>query len=197
MEETMDRSPLSSLDQLLREWGMTPHNWKEDDNFDVLRILGLATREIYHSRVIAYLLDPKNQHGLGSEFLVRVLKKAELKQRNSKQPVIDWGIPNDITEVDIFLEKSLDKYGRVDILVRCFGKTFLIENKVYAAESVDQVKQYRDWLENSGTKGEIIFLTPKGRECSDGKAIRMSYSDLAECLSECLFNEQINPFALL
>ena len=46
MEETMDRSPLSSLDQLLREWGMTPHNWKEDDNFDVLRILGLATREI-------------------------------------------------------------------------------------------------------------------------------------------------------
>ena len=37
--------------------------------FNLLKVLGVARSEIHHSRTIAWLLNPRESHGLGNYFL--------------------------------------------------------------------------------------------------------------------------------
>jgi len=45
------------------------------DQFNVFEALGAVRQELRHSRFLAFLLDPEENHGLGDEFARRVLQR--------------------------------------------------------------------------------------------------------------------------
>ena len=44
--------------------------------FNVCTVLGLARQELRHSDLLAYLLNPQADHGLGDRFLRAIIKQA-------------------------------------------------------------------------------------------------------------------------
>jgi hypothetical protein len=54
------------------------------DRFNIFEVIGMAHQELRHSRLLAYLLDPRKDHGLGDLFVKRLLQRV-LSTTNSDQ----------------------------------------------------------------------------------------------------------------
>ena len=110
----------------------------------------LRTDEMGLSRVVADLLNPEGNHGQGIVFLQLLLDKLRFK--------IDGKI--DDSRVDV--ELTIDDQRRLDVAVRIDERHCLaIENKPYAADQPDQVKDYLCWL-SQYEKHMLIYLSPTG-----------------------------------
>ena len=110
----------------------------------------LRTDELGLSRVVADLLNPEGNHGQGSVFLKLLLDKVGFK--------VDGKI--DGSRVDV--ELAIKDQRRLDIAVRIDERHCLaIENKPYAADQPDQVKDYLEWLKQYD-KRMLIYLSPTG-----------------------------------
>jgi hypothetical protein len=137
--------------------------WREE--VDVFDVLGLDGSEEFHSNFLAWLLDPKGSHGMGDHFLQGFL--------------VASGASGAISAVNrpsatIRREKSLQLdggYGRLDIRILNENAEFVcaIENKIWAAESGDQLAWYRKVLErdHKGYRIHLVFLTPRGVKPDD------------------------------
>ena len=113
--------------------------------FDYLR-----TDEPGLSRIVADLLKPEGKHGQGIVFLQLLLDKVGFK--------VDGKI--DDSRVDV--ELTIDDQRRLDVAVRIDERHCLaIENKPYAADQPDQVKDYLCWL-SQYEKHMLIYLSPTG-----------------------------------
>ena len=159
------------------------------ERFDMFEALGLSTKENYHSRFIAYLLNPKERHDQGAVFLLPFIEliRSRLTSENIIRPLTE----SDWKAVTVRTEVYANQFGRIDLVIELPGKaTIAIENKVYATERDDQLSDYWGWLRqrcnNNQKKPVLVFLTPEGRKPqSAGKAdlvLTISYTDLAECL---------------
>ena len=110
----------------------------------------LRTDELGLSRVVADLLNPEGNHGQGAVFLQLLLDKVGFK--------VDGKI--DDSRVDV--ELTIEDHRRLDVAVRIDERHCLaIENKPYAADQPDQVKDYLEWLEQYD-KRMLIYLSPTG-----------------------------------
>ena len=151
-----DGADLVRLDAMLAEWL---------DEVDVFDALGLHGDEQFHSNLLSWLLDPRGSHGLGDHFLQGFL--------------VASGASGAISAVNrpsatIRREKSLQLdggYGRLDIRILNENAEFVcaIENKIWAAESGDQLAWYRKVLErdHKGYRIHLVFLTPRGVKPDD------------------------------
>ncbi len=45
------------------------------DRFNILEALGVVRQELRHSDFLAYLMDPRDNHGLGDTFVKRLLQR--------------------------------------------------------------------------------------------------------------------------
>lgn len=70
--------------------------WLTGINF--FEIPGISSSEIRHSRMLAWLLDPKESHKLGSEFLKKFLLKVIDRNENITE----------VKSVDVFLRDFSD-----------------------------------------------------------------------------------------
>ena len=111
----------------------------------------LRTDEMGLSRIIADLLDPKGKHGQGTMFLKLMLNK------------LSFG-PNRSHTVRVDVEKTISGDRRLDVCVDIDGQHCLaIENKPYAGDQHDQVKDYLDWLKRKyDGRFLLIYLSPTG-----------------------------------
>ncbi len=160
---------------------------------DLLGVIGASGKELVHSAVIAWLLDPAGSHGFGAAFLDRVLARCF--------PCESFGqsyaaVPQCEVECEA---------GRADIVVWGGQEfTLLIENKVYSWE---RPKQCDDYFEAFGDSlaPHFIFLTPDGRSpatatgpardafrCLSYRDIR---TDLASVLAETASSSAIGRVA--
>jgi hypothetical protein len=64
------------------------------DRFNIFEAIGMVYRELNHSQFLAYLLDPRGNHGLGDLFVKRFLQKVQ------EEVVFHRGLPKG----DLFLE---------------------------------------------------------------------------------------------
>ena len=61
-------------------------------------------------------------------------------------------------------------FGRLDFLIVARGKglkkekNFVVELKIWANEQPAQISRYQRYLQNCGVDGNVLFLTPEGRE---------------------------------
>ena len=177
------------FDKLLR--------WTERVN--IFEVLKIVRTEIRHSNMLAWLLDPNESHGMGSDFLYSFI--TDLSKHHSYEFVdndieqiigIDDAIKllsSDLTNSQVFRE-----WNHIDILILLPNQYIIaIENKVDANESKNQLQQYKEKLDKyypfdngNGFKHIKIFLTPNGDKPSennnDWKVY--TYSDILSILKQ-------------
>ena len=128
---------------------------KQRNEFDALNFVGQLSRlgggralwgqEEFHSRMLAWLLDPRQGHGLGDRFLNPFLLRAGVRPTAHST---DWSATKVVREWGNAVD---GQPGRLDILIVNEAQRFLcaIENKVFSNEHSEQLTRYRKALELS------------------------------------------------
>lgn len=123
----------------------------------------LRTDELGLSRIIADLLNPHASHGQGALFLREFL---ESLKRFSETP--SWPDLVDRRAIEVVPEWTTDQGRKIDVVVSIEGPhkkphCLALENKPYALDQENQVKDYLGSLEREFGKGFLlIYLPPTG-----------------------------------
>ena len=110
------------------------------------------------SKMIRDLLDPEGPHGQGQIFLRLLLDRVEFARGA------------DLRSSRVIVELPIEGQRRIDVAVRIDGDRhcLAIENKPFAGDQEDQIKDYLDWLrKNYGDRFLLIYLSPRGEAPSD------------------------------
>lgn len=169
---------LNADDVDLNRLGSLAQDWLSQVDF--FRSLGLDDKEDFHSNFLAWLISPKESHGLGSYFLQTLLRSLGWRR------VIASGAVGRTTVTREHGISLSDETGRLDIRILNEDSKFVcaIENKVWSPESGSQLAFYRKALEAhfSGYRIERVFLTPAGALPEDPEEqahwSRMTYKDI-------------------
>lgn len=154
--------------------------WSEKFNlFDVLKI---SRTEIRHSNMLAWFLNPDENHGFGDKIL---------------KGFVQFVIKNNSDDEDIFSTLLMDyhdfiiqrEWHNIDLLAISDESKFIlcIENKIDSGEHDDQLNRYRKIIEEHypNYKKYYIFLSPTGIESSDPEYwIPMSYQDVLDIIEK-------------
>ena len=132
--------------------------------FNLFRLLDIVGEEEKHSRVLAWLLNPRGNHQLGDAFL-----KGFLAATTGLELAGD-----DLSAVEVRQEwrnRVEGQWGFLDILILDEGNQWLcaIENKVWTGEHSRQLTRYRQALEirYPNYDRHYIFLSPRGTLAQD------------------------------
>lgn len=158
--------------------------WK---SFNPFRVLKVEKRELRHTTTLAWLLDPRENHGLGDQFLRGFLKSvceaagdhtllsyetdndaaarvhAELQMQKIKGDRIIPDFDND-GDFDASANGTGERgKRRIDVLVEGQGWAVAVEAKIRASESNGQLDDYRRtihaWAHETGRKLLLVYLT--------------------------------------
>lgn len=120
-------------------------------------------RETDLSRAFGGLLDPAGTHGQGGVFLRLFLGEI----RRSLDDDLRGGFPcSDTQECDVYLEYSTDEGRSIDIVLEMPGNSWIgIENKPWAEEQQNQIKDYMEDLQRKAEDGTawIVYMSGDGR----------------------------------
>lgn len=164
------------------------HRKMSGEEFNIFSIMSMESDEVFtHSAMLAELLHPKGTHGLGTkplELFVQKFLGADFKM-NFENAVCRKEDHIGFTNAD------KTEGGRIDIVIKDLeDNVILIENKIYAAEQLNQLKRYKKQFPNA----ELFYLTLDGKESDqisigddESKIYRnLSYKDhIIEWISEC------------
>jgi hypothetical protein len=162
--------------------------------FSLLRTLGIEENELVHSNFLAYLLDPAENHGLGSQFIEKFLRVAASKSNRDAIRIPSIDFQNILVEREISSETSRSDIRLMDVkgLFHC-----TIENKIFSREGDEQTNRlYRDF--HGICPSELfVFLTLSGKEKPTNRNfISVTYSELLPALHE-LLNDAVGDTKLL
>ena len=139
--------------------------------FNPLKILGVSDFEIRHSNVLAWLINPISHHGLGDSLFKNILLEVLKENRNIKDsqcPQIADIIGAEFSDLQVHRE-----WRNIDIFAISPQNNIIavVENKLHAAESDEQLDRYVDIVEKTypGYKKTYIFLTLDGSAPKSGK----------------------------
>ena len=158
------------------------------DRFNVFEVVGVVRWETVHSRILAFLLDPKQSHGLGTSFLAGLLREvSEFTDRVSMPQANDDD--ESLGRTTVHTEVYTDD-GRIDILLlnEVGGWAMIIENKIGTTEHSDQLDRYFRYLEKSypDLKAICIYLTPRGYDPSHKAYRPLSYGTVCDIIGSTL-----------
>lgn len=162
--------------------------------FSVFDILKITRKEIRHSNMLAWLMDPNENHGLGD-----VVLKGILQYGVSRHSVNDVFSTLLMDCYDFFI---LREWSNIDILAVSKSQKFVlcIENKIDSGENNNQLARYQKIVEQSysGYEKMFVFLTPDGRESSKPDVwFAMGYEELLRILINSYTKRTIRPEAKL
>ena len=168
--------------------------------FNLFDVLGISRREIRHSRVLAWLLNPRGTHGLGDLFLrwflLEVATIAETQGVGDvmTKEVADWRLEQ---------VSSRAERRNIDVLVLGQGDRFVcaIENKINIGEHSNQLERYRKVVDRQhpSWKHVYVFLTPDGRDpakdADKAAYVPLTHEAVAVIIERVLESEeaQLNP----
>lgn len=158
---------------------------------NLFELIGLQSQEIRHSVFLNELLNPFSKVDTGHLVLRDLIREAlrsiekdqdAMKVNNFDPFEFEFG---DTDGIEFHLERD---HMDIVILNHKKGYVIVVENKVKAAERKNQLKDYRNKIEEEfpSYKKLFIFLTPEGREPSTDdcwtyasyRAIHSSISDI-------------------
>jgi hypothetical protein len=161
------------------ETSLAAGRWRKT-HWNMFEVLGRPRLEMAHSRAIAWLMNPREAHGLGDAFLRKFFESAQLP------------IPPGTIGAVVATEKTLPSGRRVDIEVSAPGWTLVVENKIDAPESERQTSDYEKYycdLKARKPKGYdvySVFLTKRGQRAGAEAFHLVSYSDVRSILENIL-----------
>ncbi|MBK8988387.1 MAG: PD-(D/E)XK nuclease family protein [Chloroflexi bacterium] len=144
------------------------------DEFNIFEAIGAVRQEVRHSDFLAFLLNPRERHGLGAAFGQQLLLTAVQTSEHE----------TGITAVDLSLWKLDDlqvlrEWQNIDILLLDETHRFavIIENKVDSGEHSEQLQRYWRIVRQRYPDWQIVglFLAPDSREPSDDRYIPLDY----------------------
>lgn len=147
--------------------------------FNIFDAIGATHRELWHSDFLAFLLNPKQNHGLGDEFTKQLLRHAipELSEIDSLEDVL---VRREYRYTDILIEDAQQEIS------------VIIENKIWSPEAPGQLAWYWQTIaaEHPGWSTYGVFLTPRGQRPiseDDKKRYRsISYREVKDILNDIL-----------
>jgi hypothetical protein len=146
-----DASELDRIEELL-------------DRFNVFVAIGFIGREVMHSRFLAFLLDPIQNHGLGDLFLEGFLQKYSETTDGFSLPRVDrhdGGLGQTTVRTEVHTGD-----GRIDILLlnEAMKWSMIVENKVWSSERAGQLDKYYQYVKKTYPDWQIfgVYLTPFG-----------------------------------
>lgn len=162
----VDNRDLETLESLLEE-------------FNIFEAVGSVRQELRHSDFLRFLLDPSENHGLGSYFLKAFLKRCLVGSAGSNLSSIDVDVA-DLNDAVVDRER-----WNIDVLIHSERARVVlaIENKVDSGEHTNQLNRYVDIIDTQfpGHRKAFVFLTPEGDIPSDPERwLPMSYVALAQ-----------------
>ena len=133
------------------------------------------------SKMIRDLLDPGGPHGQGQVFLRLLLDKVGF----------DYG--GDLRNSRVDVELTIEDQRRLDIAAHIGdGHCLAIENKPFAGDQKDQVKDYLDWLQKHyGGRFLLIYLSPRGEAPSEHS---VTLTDLQDDAGNATTTFRIMPY---
>lgn len=155
-----------------------------ESRFNFFEAVGIVRQETKHSRFLAFLLDPKASHGLGEQFLRRFISGLI---ENHPAPGVSLlkVATSDLHDAKVICERD---HFDISVELPSLGLLLVVENKIDAAESEDQLTGYRDLATNryGGLKFLGCFLTRDGYQGQDESWGLMSYAMVANELRSIL-----------
>ena len=148
-------------------------NLLKDEDFDkldlglgypnIFQILRITKNEIRHSNFLSWLLDPNQSHKLGDIFLKRFLREVFLSDR------FDGIDQADVEGMDLTKVEIRREWKNIDILIELENVVVCVENKVLSKEHSNQLKRYKEIIENEFPNHHqtFVFLTPEGYPTRD------------------------------
>jgi len=166
----------------------------ESKEFSFLKTFRIEENELVHNNFLVWLLDPSEDHGLGSLFTERFLNLVTHKAKNHNVDLSCINFHDILVEREVSSETSRLDMRLMDIkgLFHC-----TIENKIFSEEGDDQTNRlYRDF--HGICPSELfIFLTLNGREKpSNENFIALTYAELVPVFTD-LLNVAIGDTKLL
>jgi len=161
----VDNQDLERLEALLAE-------------FNIFEALNIARQELRHSDFLAFLMDPRQNHGLGDAFLKRLLKRV---LAGAEDPPLS-AIEIDVADLRGALVRR--EWHQIDILIHDPEDHLVcaVENKIGSGEHSDQLRRYRQIVSQQfpTDRAILVFLTPEGDPPSDETFIPVSYTEIAD-----------------
>jgi hypothetical protein len=155
------------------------------ERVNLFEILRITKTEIRHSNMLAWLLDPQQNHGLEAAFLEKVLLRFLLNGQKLVNKLVDSGA---IKKARIKREEDhVDLIIIFDEVPNGSPVVVAIENKTQSAEHDNQLEKYRGIIEKKYTDydAHFAYLTPEGDESSDPENwLSVSYKDLIDDLED-------------
>lgn len=147
------------------------------NKFNVFDVLKLENFEIRHSNMLAWLLDPNENHGLGDKVLLGLIKFITTKPDSLSAYELCQLINNS------YSFSVLREYNNIDILLVSHENKIVIciENKIYSGEHDNQLERYKEIVETRfrGYKQFYLYLTLSGNKSSAPEVwTSISYTDM-------------------
>ncbi len=152
--------------------------------FNIFEALGVTRQELRHSDFLAFLLDPRQPHGLGDAFAQRFLQRVLVQPGQPPAP---------ISAVEVVLTPFtnatvLREWTWIDLLLvsEDHRLAVIIENKVGAGEQRGQLARYEDAVRRRYGAFRILklFLTPNRTAPSDPSWFAIDYGVVAACVED-------------
>lgn len=181
---------------------------KHLNRFNPIKVMKMERMEIRHSAILAWLLNPKETHGLGDGFLRSFLGEA-LRGDNHRNPTALDVSQSDMRDAEVRCE-----WHNIDIFILSPKNrwAFIIENKFYSSQHQGQLEKYRERivelfraqtveerdLERVTVSG--IFLTLNNENPEDNTYTSIRYERICHILrlyingEENLFTNEVKIF---
>lgn len=161
--------------------------------FNVFEAVGMIGQEIKHSNFLAFLLDPNQKHPFGDVFVRSLLMQAARNSSDKTFSPLEVALQG-YSDLEVYREwhdQQISK-RKIDIVMvsRKNRAVYVIENKVGATESKDQLSDYRVCIERhadfDGYEKRYVFLTPDASEPSDSIWATIDYDFIVLAVEDLL-----------
>ena len=156
------------------------------DQFNIFEALGATRQELRHSDFLAYLLNPRQPHGLDDAFVKHLLRRVLSAERGRLLPI--GLIDLDVWDLDGMTVRR--EWENIDILLldEQHHLAIIIENKIDSSEHSNQLQRYWEMVHQRYPGWRVIglYLTPDGASPSHNRYFTLGYATICITLEELL-----------
>lgn len=132
--------------------------YQEGHAINVWDICGIKYDEVKHCQILKWLLDPHGTHGFGHHFLALLINNhiPELCE------TFDFNQSYSIKTEVCYACDDENPDSRIDILIENKTHLLILEVKINATETNNQMMRYCNIAKNSGKEWKLLYLTRQG-----------------------------------
>lgn len=169
---------------------------KHEEKINIFTIIKNGATEIRHSNILAWLLQVREHHGLGEEFL-REFIKSVIRNNPDKANILDWAFLDYSAQIVHTEDKNID----ITIKFENTKHVIAIENKIKSSEhnsgksGKKQTVAYRQRIEKECVDYQklFVYLTPDGDAPADEDWCILSYEDILIVIENLLKSSSLLP----